>query len=445
MTDATRSQPEAATERVIGTHTRGQPGPTLICICGLHGNEPAGAEAALRVLAELERDDPDEFFGRLVAITGNIAAGSSADKPSRYIDHDLNRSFTPERVAEARALPDAQRSVEQREVVELLDALEAEFATADGQVFVLDLHTFSSRGYPFGVIEDSLAARHFARRFPIPVVLGMEEELDGLLMDYIGRTYAHVAMIFEGGTHQDARSVLSHAGAVRVALQTVGIMPYADVEGALRVLARGAGIRSGRFYDVRHCEPIRDPSFEMIEGIESAEPVRRGLLVATESGRPRRTPIRGVMFLPNRNPGRRPGDDAYFIIRHVDRLSLWLSDKLRRRQMIHRILPTLMPGVRRIPGDPDRLLVAPEIAAVFKREVFHLLGYRIERHGEVVHRAAIVRVWLGLNAAARSVAKLVAGAFRGGERAALPTERHEDWIVTRRTLDIRDIKRASTR
>jgi predicted deacylase len=436
--DAAELRTETQTERVLGAHSRGRPGPTLICVCGVHGNEPAGAKAAEAVLAELAEADPDRFFGRLVALTGNIAAHHTDRGPCRYIDEDLNRVFTPENVECVRAADDSERSSEEREMIGLLDALESEFATADGPVYVLDLHTFSSRGAPFGAIEDSIATRRFARRFPIPVVLGLEEELRGLFIDHIGRVCGHVAMIFEGGEHHDEQSVIAHAAAIRIALHATGVTPDADVGHDVHTIARDASVLSGRFYDVRHCEPIRDASFEMVDGIESAQEVRRGLVVAHEQGRSCRTPTAGVMFMPNRNADRRPGDDAYFIIRPVHRFSLWLSARLRRQPWIHRLAPRVLPGVRRLEGDADRLLVAPEIAVIFKREIFHLLGYRIERHGVVEHRAGIVRVGLAIGAAAQACAKVVVGLFKGGERAALPNERPDDWVVARRTLDIRD-------
>ena len=437
MTDVTQTRPGARIERVIGSYTKGRTGPTLICVCGVHGNEPAGGVAAEKILDGLCGDEPETFKGRFVALTGNIAAKTRPDGACRYIDRDLNRLFTAENVGEARALDPSRRSPEQREMVELLDALEAEFATADGPVYVLDLHTFSSRGFPFGAIEDSLAARAFAKRFPIPFILGMEEELHGLFIDYVGRTYAHVAMIFEGGVHHEEQAVDAHLAAIRIALSATGIVPDSDIESPLRVLARDAGVRSGRFYDIRHCEPIGDPSFEMVEGIESADPVRRGCVVANELGAPRAAPVGGIMFLPNRNAGRRAGDDGFFIIQRVDLLSMWLSQRLRQR-LIHRLAPHVLPGVRRIPDHPDRLLVAPEIAVIFKRELFHLLGYRIERRGEVEHRSLGARAWLGLGAALRAVSKVARGLFHGGERGVLPHERPDDWIVARRTLDMRD-------
>ena len=60
-------------ERLIG-RVNGRPGgPVLLCVAGIHGNEPAGVHAVRRVLADLG-DRRDELEGSLVAFAGNIAA-----------------------------------------------------------------------------------------------------------------------------------------------------------------------------------------------------------------------------------------------------------------------------------------------------------------------------------------------------------------------------------
>ncbi|TNF24570.1 MAG: succinylglutamate desuccinylase, partial [Deltaproteobacteria bacterium] len=65
--------PDPPTDRWIGAHgDPGGPGPLVVAICGVHGNEPAGAEAARRVLDWLAREQP-RFRGRFVALVGNVA------------------------------------------------------------------------------------------------------------------------------------------------------------------------------------------------------------------------------------------------------------------------------------------------------------------------------------------------------------------------------------
>ena len=45
----------------------------VVCVCGIHGNEPAGLRAAERVLADLERRGA-ALRGDFVAIAGNLGA-----------------------------------------------------------------------------------------------------------------------------------------------------------------------------------------------------------------------------------------------------------------------------------------------------------------------------------------------------------------------------------
>ena len=56
--------------RALG-FVRGQrPGATLICIAGIHGNEPAGVHAVRRVFGSVQ-DRASEMTGDLVALAGN--------------------------------------------------------------------------------------------------------------------------------------------------------------------------------------------------------------------------------------------------------------------------------------------------------------------------------------------------------------------------------------
>ena len=43
------------TERLIGRYRGVEPGPTVLCVAGVHGNEPAGVHALRRIFDDLER------------------------------------------------------------------------------------------------------------------------------------------------------------------------------------------------------------------------------------------------------------------------------------------------------------------------------------------------------------------------------------------------------
>ena len=61
-------------ERIIAEHDRGVPGPTMIFVAGLHGNEPAGLDAARDALRGARRIGRDRSRGRAFALIGNVPA-----------------------------------------------------------------------------------------------------------------------------------------------------------------------------------------------------------------------------------------------------------------------------------------------------------------------------------------------------------------------------------
>src|SRR5205814_7401338 len=94
-----------------------RPGPTLILLGGVHGNEPAGIIAARSVLADLT---VDMVSGEIIAFVGNARAVAVG---KRYLACDLNRMWTAERMAQAR-VKDPPPTMELIELVELADAID---------------------------------------------------------------------------------------------------------------------------------------------------------------------------------------------------------------------------------------------------------------------------------------------------------------------------------
>jgi len=418
-------------QRVLGRCAGDEPGPTLVVVGALHANEPAGLEAAALVLDGLRLQQ-----GEFVAIRGNLTALSTpADAPwsrPRYIDRDLNRMF----LAEEPVLPMCVESMERQQ---LIDELEAIKSGSGGPCCLLDLHTVSADSPAFIALEDSLPARRLAMRFPLPKILGMEEELPGLLMDYATQELGFLSLIVEAGRHDDRRSVEIHEAVIRLALDALSLTPPDEsmtvaCQETLLTAARGRG---RHVYDVRHREAIHAADFRAVPGANAFVPVHAGATrVAQEGGRAVLARETGLLFMPNRQAAPRVGDDAYFIVRRVGLTWLDLSAWLRSKRAVHRSLPALLPGVRRRTGHPDDLLVAPEVAAVLRRQIFHLLGYRLIRHQPAPYLSPWRRIWPATRTLGHAAWLMLRGAFGGGERALLREERATDWIVRRRRLDL---------
>src|SRR5690554_3384971 len=73
--------------RVLGQYSLGVYGPALVITAGVHGNEPSGIIAFIRVWQKLTRLNLP-MKGELTGLAGNLAALS---KNVRMVDRDLNR------------------------------------------------------------------------------------------------------------------------------------------------------------------------------------------------------------------------------------------------------------------------------------------------------------------------------------------------------------------
>lgn len=373
---STHAVPPERVPRLLGSYGDHRPGPLVVGIGGMHGNEPAGVIALQRVLHRLESAGPP-FRGRLVGLAGNRAA---LTRGCRYIDEDFNRVWLPGRLSALdRAPQPADMTSEQAEQRDLLAAFEALIARRRGPAVCLDLHTTSADGTPFVVIGDTLPNRRFAFNVRVPVILGLEEQLDGTLLSYLsGRGY--VAIGFEGGQHAADAAVENHMNALWSVLGTAGCLRTREVcelsgRAVTALPDTGAWPPPAPVFEVQHHHVIQaGDRFIMQPGFTNFQPVTRGQLLACDRHGPIRARASGRILMPLYQG---QGSDGFFLVRRVRpawlRVAAWL-----RRQRMDRLLP-LLPGVRRHPEQADTLVVDARVARWFVLEIFHLLGFRQKR------------------------------------------------------------------
>jgi succinylglutamate desuccinylase len=361
-----------AGHHVIASIRGSQTGPTLIILGSIHGNEPAGTRAALRVLsklAELERC----LRGEVILLTGNTRA---LERKVRYIDTDLNRLWTSANIQTIKSggavHPKVSEAFEQRE---LLAELEGAFARARAEIFFVDLHTTSAPGKPFATVGDTLRNRRFALNFPVTIVLGLEEQLDGTLLECVNNLGV-ITMGLEAGQHDAASSTNNHEAVIWIATVTTGNLRRQDVpelNKQVALLAHAAGGR--RVVEVRHRHAISPADeFKMEPGFTNFQPVRRGQLLAHDRKGEITARETGLVLLPLYQG---LGDDGFFLGREVRKFWLSLSALLRRMKIgnfVH-----LLPGVRRDPLNENFLIVNTRIARILPMQIFHLLGLRRRR------------------------------------------------------------------
>ena len=356
-------------EREIGRLRGDRAGPTLIVVASLHGNEPGGMRAAERVLTRASADRLP-LRGELLALAGNVGA---IREGRRYRVKDLNRQWTAEKVAALRARDPSTDDAEDHEQRELLAAIDAAVARARGETFLVDLHTTSAAGYPFVLFGDTLPQRDFAIRLPLPLILGLEEQVDGVLSEHMTRR-GLITLAVEGGQHDDPRSVDNLAAVLWIALSGAGLLARADNPELVASIAHLERARGAipRVLEVLSRHAIRPgDEFRMQRGFANLAPVRRGQLLATTSRGEIRAPHRGFVMLPLYQG---QGEDGFFWGRSVGSARL-LASGLARRARLDRGL-TWLPGVRRDPDDHERLLVDTRIARLYPLDVFHFFGFR---------------------------------------------------------------------
>ena len=365
----TQSQSTRPDAHLIAAIRGMQPGPTLIIVGSIHGNEPAGVLAAERVRLRMQQRKA-VLRGEVVLLRGNTRA---LEQRVRYIDADLNRQWTIQNVRaaelERRAIPENSELREQSEVLAIVKEV---ISRARGEIYFLDLHTTSAHGQPFATVGDTLRNRRFALTFPLTIVLGLEEQIDGTMLEYMNNLGV-ITMGVEAGQHEAMTSVDHHEAVIWNASVSTGIFLRQDVpelDQSRSVLKRASGGR--RVVEVRHRHAIvPEDHFKMQPGFKNFQAVRFGQVLAQDRTGDIKAREKGLILLPLYQP---LGDDGFFLGRDVKRFWLGLSAFLRKLKVGHYVHH--LPGVRRDPFDENVLIINTHIARILPLQVFHLLGFR---------------------------------------------------------------------
>ena len=369
--------------RELGRLDHGRAGPTLLVLAGIHGNEPSGVTAVRRVVAELQQRDA-ELRGRIVALAGNMPALAAG---KRYLARDLNRGWLPASLSALAARDPAQDSPEDAQQRELLARFDEVVRTARGPVVFLDLHSSSADGPPFLCLADTTDNRDLALATGVPIILGIEETIDGASLEWFA-SRGIVAIAAEGGRHQQPDTVANHEAVLWLVLGHLGMIDarVVDVERH-RAHLRRATAGAPPIVEITHRRAITaEDGFVMVPGFVNFQAVEKGDLLAHDRNGEIRARSDCRMLLPLYQA---LGDDGYFLARPVRRFWLEVARWLRRARL-DRIVHWL-PGVRRDPADPLTILVDPLVARWFVTEIFHLLGFRrLRRRG---NRLAFSRRW----------------------------------------------------
>lgn len=363
--------------RIIG-HIKGQkPGPTVVFLGSIHGNEPSGLFALHQVYNEL-LVSAYEFNGTFVAISGHHWA---LRHQLRYHKYDLNRLWTSEAIAKLRggAFSEAEMSEDIAQQKEIFQCLQELFATSEGPYYFFDLHTTSSATEPFITINDTLINRKFASLYPVPTILGIEEYLDGPLLSYINEL-GYIAIGFEAGQNDELSSFENHKSFIYLSLANTGVIDkqaFDDYGKHLGIIGKSS-VDMRDIFEIRVQYKIKDDeAFTMNPGYVNFQLLKKHEHLATNQKGKINATMQGRIFMPLYQD---QGDDGYFIIRKIPTFLLRLSASLRTWRS-HKFLIWL-PGIKWYDKQRHALIVNTRVARFLTKQVFHLLGYRSRKQNE---------------------------------------------------------------
>jgi len=369
----TKKSNTAIKERIQYAGSETSDGPIIVLFVGIHGNETAGVIAVENVIEKIS-ENTESVNGSLFAIKGNLEALSSGH---RYIDTDLNRlweMFNTDKDFSVSLDSDNETPVEYLESLRVKAAIEdilEKHKKDNKEVIFADLHTTSSESCAFILLNDTLANRELARKFPVPQILGIEENIHGTLLSYINNL-GYRAIGFEAGAHTSWNSITRSEAFIELLLHYTGVMKLNDDE----LQKQEQEIKTytkvpDTYFEVRYHHLIDDAEqFNMLPGFINFDPVDKDVPLAYENGELVKAPESGRIFMPLYQ---KRGNDGFMIIKKVSPFWLTLS-ALLRQSFIHSLLEYL-PGVKKL--DLQSFEVNRGIAMFFVKEIFHLLGYRV--------------------------------------------------------------------
>lgn len=298
------------------TFNGSHPGPRLVVLGAVHGNETCGAVAIRKVMDEIESGALPIVRGRLTMIP--VTNRMAFENASRIGDRNLNRNLAP--------TADPQDN-EDRIANELCPIL------ADNEV-LLDLHSFHSPGVPFVMVgpHDNSGTlepfSHAAREEEFAARLGVNRAVDGWLDTYshgvvrrggsvkygMGtteymRTVGGYGVTLECGQHDDAKAPGVAYAAIHRALAHLGLTDEPAPE-------RVANIET-----LRLCEVVdrNDPADRFETEWSSFDPVRQGDVIGRRaSGEAVRARSDGFVVFPNTRA--EPGAEWFYFAQPVKRL-----------------------------------------------------------------------------------------------------------------------------
>ncbi len=293
--------------RIIGKYTSGKQGPLLFVTAGIHGNEPSGVKALETVFRELEKTRP-EIEGTIIGVAGNKMA---LNQNKRYIDEDLNRTWTKENIESGK-----KDTHEKKEMFEIIDILEQYPERDFTKRYFLDCHTTSSASLPYVSVQEVNDNDEWAHKFPTYIIRGFSDIITGDIDHYLSRT-GMTGFVFEAGQHTDKTSVENHEGVIWLALKEACKLDLSQISTYPECVDRFAKKNAPpqKTFEIVYRHGLEDSDiFEMQPGYENFQKIEKGELLAKQNGNEIKSEWDAHIFMPLYQA---QGNDGFFVVKEV--------------------------------------------------------------------------------------------------------------------------------
>ena len=293
--------------RIIGKYSSGKKGPLLFVTGGIHGNEPSGVKALETVFKELEKTKP-EIEGTIIGVAGNKNA---LNQNKRYIDEDLNRTWTSENIEAGGR--DTHETAEMFEIIDILKKYPEEDFT---KRYFLDCHTTSSASLPYVSVQEVNDNDEWAHKFPTYIIRGFSDIITGDIDHYLSRI-GMTGFVFEAGQHTDKTSQENHEGVIWLALKEACGLDLSKISTYPECVDRFAEKNAPpqKTFEIIHRHGLEDSDiFEMEPGYENFQKIEKGELLAKQNSNEVKSEWDARIFMPLYQA---QGNDGFFVVKEV--------------------------------------------------------------------------------------------------------------------------------
>lgn len=289
--------------RIIGEYDSGKKGPLLFITAGVHGNEPSGVKALEIIFTILNNEKPD-IKGKVIGVSGNKEA---LKKDVRFIDEDLNRTWTKENIASG-----DKNSHEKKEMFEIIEVLKKHSDKGFSKRYFLDCHTTSAASDPYISVQDVNDNDSWAHKFPTYIIRGFSDIVLGCIDHYESRI-GITGFVFEGGQHESKISEKNHEGMIWLALKhacDLDLNLLKNYPEAAKMLEAKRDNR--KTFEIKYRHGISDEDdFKMEPDYSNFQPIKEGELLAYQNGKPVYSEWDAYIFMPLYQS---QGNDGFFVV-----------------------------------------------------------------------------------------------------------------------------------